>query len=144
MDARARETGFAHVPATRWAVSTDRSVFVRGVPQTRSHTHGGEPAQIASALYVITHRGDRALPIRLLRVEWIDTGRITDVTQDASLSLASLPPGTSTEVEVGFSSQPAYATYGERFETRVVFDIGGEILTAPVQHHVIRRDPIFR
>jgi hypothetical protein len=144
VDAQAREAGFFHVAATQWAVSTVRRVFVRGVPRTRSHTHGGDPAQIGHASFLVTHRGDRALPIRLVRVEWLDTGRVVDVSQGASLSTESLPPGTSTELEVSFSAQPAYAAFHERFATRVVFEVGGETLTAPVEQHVIRREPLER
>lgn len=142
VDARARETGFVDVASTRWALSADARVLVRGVPRTTSHTHGGDPAHIGWATYRITHRGTRALPIRLVRVEWIDTDRVEDVSPGASLSVVSLPPGASTEVEVSFTAQPAYATYHGHFETRAVFEIGDETLDATVEHHVIRREPL--
>ena len=135
------QPGRLDVTVTRWAVSSDGLVLVRGVPRQVSHTHGGEPAHIGYASYRVTSRSGTALPVRVTRAEWLDTGNERDVTAEP-LTISTLAPNATTELEVGFASQSAYATWSERFATRITFDVGGRTLVATVEHHVFRRDPI--
>src|SRR5262249_51980176 len=137
-------TGRVFVARTRWARSRDATLLVRGEPGQARHTHGGAPARIGHATFVVHNRGPRPRRLTLRGARWNSSpGQSLDLPvarllwrpvragaaeveyTKASPGGLELPARSTAELLVGFPFQPAYQAWNNRFWVDLVLEVAG-------------------
>ncbi len=150
----------AWTPANTTARSADGAVSVEGLTGSARHTHGGEAARLGYARFRVTSTAEEPRPLTVTKVVFLrghDCERAPtevvstpafggifpdDGSLDHSVRTWPVPPGTSTEIHVGFEAVQAYYTWCDRFVFRVHFDASGEALVASAETNVTRVEPL--
>lgn len=137
---------------------------ITGQDGTAMCTHGGEPAHLGEATFLVARQGDATPPsagaLTVTRIEYL-TG---DACEPPPSSVHSEPvfaglfvrgmsesarsvtvaPGNPIRVEVGFPAVDAYYVHCDRFAFRVTFQAGPHTLTAVAETNVTRVEPLLR
>jgi hypothetical protein len=132
---------------TRWATTPDRSVLIRGEPQSKRHTHGGEAAKIGSSNFVAYNRGTSAVTLTLVGARWsagvtrqLSGVRLLD-EQWVTVTRLTVPAGGQAKLGISFPAQEAYQNFDNHFEVEAEFQVGGALLRPAVEIQVFRVTP---
>ena len=135
-------------------------VIVEGRGEYASHTHGGPPAQIGGASFVVENHRDRSIELKLTGTRWLTAHScelpraeqarpkpaglaLEDELIDGEMTVM-IPAATTRTVSIGHHVQAAYMAYCDRFATAALFELDDEKLEVIAEHSVIRREPLRR
>jgi len=149
--------------ATTQAAATRSKFEIRGVTGQARHTHGGPPAQLGHASFVLVNRGDRARRVSVVDIEFLQGSKdcdqppsqivshpksggilLSDGKQRQSAPEVEVKAGATVEAIVGFTAVPAYYVYCDRFAFRVYFLVDGEKLAVIDEVNITREEPLHR
>ena len=150
------EPGNVRITGSTWGVL--EGVQINGRGKRTSHTHGGDPAWIGEASFVVDNRRDEPLDLFLVATRWlVDASCEVPYRERAQPRPAGIEneqgliDGTMTitiaaqtvqTIRIGHEVQPAYMASCDRFATAAVFELDGEAVEVIAEHRVTRRQPL--
>jgi hypothetical protein len=158
VDEAGNEAGRVNVSGSTFGVV--EGVTIEGHGEYASHTHGGAPAGIGGASFVVTNQREASVELKLTGTRWLvahscelprdERARpkpaglaLEDDLIDGKMTL-TIRAGTTKTVRIGHEVQEAYMAYCDRFATAAQFEVGGQPVEVIGEHHVIRREPLRR
>jgi hypothetical protein len=149
-------SGHVSVSGSTWGVVD--AVRIEGRGEYKSHVHGGEPARIGGASFMVSNGRDVPVELKLTNTRWLvayscelpreeharpaPAGRAReDGLVDGAMSV-TIPAGASEIVRIGHAAQPAYMAHCDRFATAASFEVDGVAVEVIAEHHVTRREPL--
>jgi hypothetical protein len=133
-------------------------VTIEGHGEYASHTHGGAPARIGGATFIVENHRATAIDLKLTGTRWlVDHSCELPRTERAKPKPAGLargedlvdgemtvtiPAGAIETVSLGHQVQDAYMAHCDRFATAARFVIDGQAIEVIAEHHVVRREPL--
>ena len=158
VDEAGEEAGRVDVEGSTWGLLP--GVRIVGTPGRSSHTHGGPPARIGGAAFVVDNQRGQAIELELAQTRWLESGScelprgerarpkpagiaLEEGRIDGAMKV-QIPAGASTTVRVGHVLQDAYMVHCDRVATAATFVVDGAAVEVIAEHHVIRREPLRR
>jgi hypothetical protein len=158
VDESGKEAGRVNISGSTFGVI--EGVTIEGHGEYASHTHGGAPARIGGASFVVINRRDQAVELKITGTRWLvahscelprdERARpkpaglaFDDGLIDGTMTL-KIPAGATKTVRIGHQVQDAYMAWCDRFATAAQFELAGQALEVIAEHHVVRREPLRR
>lgn len=156
LDEAGEQAGRKQISGSTWGVV--EGVIIEGRGLHRSHSHGGAPASVGGARFVVHNHRDQPVDIELRGTRWL-TANSCELPREersrpkpAGLAIGeglidgdmrvTIPAGAREVVHIGYAVQDAYMVHCDRFATAAEFHVDGEKLEVIAEHRVVRRTPM--